>query len=239
MTSRSGTASRPAVASDGRAVESMVRARNRRELDVMSEEMQAGPGGRTSRREERIDHVLRRRQPTLSVVLEDVHDAHNASAVLRSCDAVGVLDVHLVYVYETPPKKSFGRQTSASAAKWIRTHFHESIEACYAALRADGFMIAATALQDESRDLYSLDLTEPTALVFGNEMRGVSDVGIEGADCTVYIPMQGMVESLNISVSCAVTLYEAMRQREVAGMYDTPQLPESQLGSLQAEWLRK
>lgn len=217
----------------------MVRARNRRELGSSPEEIQAGPGGRTSRREQRIDYVLQRRQPSLSVVLEDVHDEHNASAVLRSCDAVGVLDVHLVYVYETPPKRSFGRTTSASATKWIRTHFHQSIEACYAALRAEKYMIAATALQDESRDLYSLDLTEPTALVFGNEMRGVSEAGIEGADCTVYIPMQGMVESLNISVSCAVTLYEAMRQRNVAGMYESPQLTDAQFDVVKADWLRK
>lgn len=217
----------------------MVRARNRSDFPFSREDAETGPGGRTSRREERIDYVLRRRQTSLAVVLEDVHDAHNVSAVLRSCDGVGVLDVHLVYVHERPPKKSFGHATSASATKWIRTHFHESIGACYAALRVEGFLIAATALQDDSRDLYSLDLTQPTALVFGNEMRGVSEDGMKDADVTVYIPMQGMVESLNISVSCAVTLYEAMRQRAAAGMYESTQLTHAQLDSLKSEWLRK
>jgi len=175
----------------------------------------------------------------LTVVLEDVHDPHNASAVLRSCDAVGVLDVHLVYVHDDPPRKSFGRATSASAAKWIRTRFHESIEACYAHLRSEGFTIWATALEPESRELYGLDLTDPTALVFGNEMRGVSEAAIAGADGTVFIPMQGMVESLNISVACAVSLYEAMRQRRAAGMYETPQLAPEALMALRDEWLKK
>jgi tRNA (guanosine-2'-O-)-methyltransferase len=86
---------------------------------------------RTTRRTRRIEGVLRRRQPSLAVVLEDVHDPHNVSAVLRSCDAVGVLDVHLVYVHDQAPTKAFNRATSASAAKWIRTHVHESIEVCY------------------------------------------------------------------------------------------------------------
>lgn len=194
---------------------------------------------RTSRRQERIESVLLRRQPTLTVVLEDVHDPHNASAVLRSCDGVGVLDVHLVYVDEEPPRQSFGRSTSASAAKWIRIHQHESIDACYAHLREQGFTIAATALEPDSRDFYSVDLTQPTALVFGNEMRGVSEAGIRGADMTVYIPMQGMVESLNISVSCAVSLYEAMRQRMAAGMYEEPQLGEAERIEIRDEWLRK
>lgn len=218
----------------------MVRARNRKDNDPSSlgaEKSSKWP--RTSRRQERIESVLQRRQTTLTVVLEDVHDPHNANAVLRSCDAVGVLDVHLVYVNEEPPRKSLGRSTSASAAKWLRIHFHDSIAECYRELRQQGFMIAATALAPESRDLYQLDLTRTTALVFGNEMRGVSMDAIQGADCTVYIPMQGMVESLNISVSCAVSLYEAMRQREGAGMYDEPQLSGEDLARVRDEWLRK
>jgi len=218
----------------------MVRARNRKnnELSELGA-TKTSKWPRTSRRQDRIESILQKRQPTLTVVLEDVHDPHNASAVLRSCDAVGVLDVHLVYVHEEPPRKSFGLSTSASAAKWIRLHWHDSIEDCYAVLRGQGFRIAATALEPDSTDFYSLDLTRPTALVFGNEMRGVTREAIDGADCTVYIPMQGMVESLNISVSCAVTLYEAMRQRHAAGMYDTPQLGESELAAVREEWLRK
>ncbi|HEV2128395.1 MAG TPA: RNA methyltransferase [Thermomicrobiales bacterium] len=194
---------------------------------------------RTTRRQERIQHVLARRQTSLTVVLEDVHDPHNASAVLRSCDGVGILDVHLVYMQHEPPKRSFARTTSGSAAKWIRTHYHDSIQACYRLLREQEMCICATALGRESDDLYALDLTQPTALVFGNEMRGVSEEAIAGADKMVFIPMQGMVESLNISVACAVTLYEAMRQRIAAGAYESPELSAEQLASLEQEWLRK
>ncbi len=212
------------------------RTRNR---SLLGDEVKTTKFPRTSRRQERIERVLRRRQPTLTVVLEDVHDMHNASAVLRACDAVGVLDIHLVYVFDDPPPKAFHRATSGSAAKWVRAHFHESIESCYEALRADDFRIYATALRDNTRDLYGLDLAGPMAFVFGNEHRGVSDTAVDLADGTVGIPMMGMVESLNISVACAVSLYEAMRQRRDAGMYNSPQLDSADLKALNADWVRK
>lgn len=194
---------------------------------------------RTSRRLDRIDAVLRRRQPTLTIVLEDVHDPHNASAVLRACDAVGILDVHLVYERDRPPPGAFHRTTSGSAAKWVRTHAHESIESCYEVIWSNGFRIFATALRDDTHDLYSLNLTQPMAFVFGNEHRGVTDKAVALADGTVSIPMQGMVESLNISVACAVSLYEAMRQRREAGMYAATQLGGEEITSLSSEWMRK
>lgn len=199
----------------------------------------SGTMGRTVRRQDRIRAVLQRRQPTLTVVLEDVHDPHNAAAVLRSCDATGVLDVHLVYVHETPPSRVLHRGTSGSAAKWVRTHFHQSIDECYSVLRQDGVRILATALRDDTYDLFGQDLTQSVALVFGNEKRGVSDHAVDLADGSVSIPMHGMVESLNISVACAVTLFEAMRQRRVAGMYDTPQLDSTSMEELEAEWVRR
>lgn len=198
-----------------------------------------GEAGRTNRRHQRIQSVLAQRQKSLSVVLEDVHDPHNASAVLRSCDAVGILDVHLVYVHQEPPRQSFGRATSASAAKWIRLHTWDSVEACYAHLHGEGFAILATALDHRSQSLYEFDLSQPTALVFGNEKSGVSPEAVEHADGTIYIPMHGMVESLNISVACAVTLYEAMRQRQVAGAYDAPALDATELDQLEGDWLRR
>lgn len=194
---------------------------------------------RTARRQERIAAVLRRRQPTLTVVLEDVHDPWNASAVLRSCDAVGVMDVHLVYVNDPPPRKAFDRKTSGSAAKWLTIQTHDSIDACYADLRTQGFRILAAALRAGTHDLYDLDLRQPTALVLGNEMRGVSDRAVDLADGTYLIPMHGMVESLNISVACAVSLYEALRQRRAAGMYAASALDPETLARVQEEWLSK
>ena len=193
---------------------------------------------RTDRRSERIADVLARRQPDLTVVLENVHDPHNVSAVLRSCDAVGALRVHTVYTSEERPA-GFARTTSAGAAKWTEIVHHETVEACFAALRAEGFVVVATAIGAESVDLFRLDLTRPTALVFGNEMRGVSPEAQAGADVLAALPMMGMVESLNISVASAVTLYEALRQRRAAAAYDTPKLDGAALDQLERAWLER
>ena len=194
---------------------------------------------RTDRRRARIDGVLARRQPDLTLVLENVHDPHNVSAVLRSCDAVGILRVHLVCTAEESTPGAFARTTSASAAKWIEALRHDSVAACYAALRADGFSILATALTDDRQDLYAADLRRPTAIVFGNEMRGVSDEARDGADGSLAIPMLGMVQSLNISVACAVVLYEALRQRRAAGDYQSPKLDAATRAALGDDWLKR
>jgi len=194
---------------------------------------------RSTQREARIDQVLGRRQPDLTVVLEDVHDPHNAAAVLRSCDATGVLEIHTVHEHESDPARRPSRAASSSAAKWVPVVRHGGIAACYSALREQGMQIVATALTDESVDLYDVDFTRPTAIVMGNEHRGLTSAAIAGADLTVRIPMSGMVESLNISVATAVTLFEAFRQRRVAGLYDAPQLAEADLSRLRAQWLTK
>jgi len=216
----------------------MPEAADRRELPK-GQPVKTSRWPRTERRAERVASVLARRQPDLTVVLENVHDSHNVSAVLRSCDAVGVLAVHLVYTTEEPPAGAFARTTSASAAKWVETHRHASVDACYAVLRRQGFAVLVTALAEESRDLYAVDLTRPTALVFGNEMRGVSPEAVAAADGSVAIPMAGMVQSLNISVACAVALFEAFRQRRAAGAYDRPKLEQDLLAALRDDWLRR
>lgn len=191
----------------------------------------------SDRRFERMKTVLRQRQPDLTVVLEDVHDPHNLSAVLRSCDAVGVSRVHLVYTFEQEPKLSKG--VSASALKWLEIERHSSIPACYARLREDGFQIQATALREDCHDLHTLNLVQPTAFVFGNEMRGCTDLAVDEADGSLLIPMMGMVQSLNISVACAVTLYEALRQRRATGSYNEPKLSESVRRERLASWLKR
>lgn len=203
----------------------------------LTEKQQRWP--RTSRRQERVRSVLGRRQPDLTVVLENVHDPHNVSAILRSCDAVGVLTVHTVYSIEEAPAGAFARQTSASAAKWVDVERHPSIEACFEILRGRGFRILATAVGPEARSLYRWDLTAPTALVLGNEMRGVSEEALALVDGTIEIPMMGMVQSLNVSVACAVCLYEAYRQREALGTYESPKLDEAALLTLEDEWLHR
>jgi tRNA (guanosine-2'-O-)-methyltransferase len=194
---------------------------------------------RTSRRQERVRGVLERRQPDLTLILENVHDPHNVSAILRSCDAVGVLRVHAVYSIESPPPGMFARQTSASAAKWVDVVRHDSVSTCVAELRASGFQVLATALGQDSRPLFDWDLTRSVALIVGNEMRGVSDEALALADGMIEIPMAGMVQSLNVSVASAVCLYEAFRQRLVAGAYDAPRLAADELAVIEQDWLKR
>lgn len=201
--------------------------------------MRSGRWPRSERRVARIEQVLNHRQPDLTVVLENVHDLHNVSAVLRTCDAVGVLKVHTIYTVEDPPETAFARTTSASAAKWVDVEHHDSVAACYKKLRDQGLTIVATALAPTSVDLYEQNLSVPTALVFGNEMRGISEEAAELADQLLSIPMVGMVQSLNISVACAVVLYEAMRQRRVAGCYDQPALEPGVLADLKNDWMTR
>ena len=186
-------------------------------------------------RTEKIDRALTRRQPTLTVVLENIHDPHNVNAILRSCDAVGVLGVHLLYYIEKFPKLAHG--TSSGAYKWMDYHRHSNVGECFDTLRRDGFQILATRIDEHSVSIYDCDLTKPTAIVLGNEHRGISDEVIAKADRTIYIPMMGMAESLNVSVASAVCLFEAFRQRQAAGMYVEPQLSPEALGSKRLDWL--
>jgi tRNA (guanosine-2'-O-)-methyltransferase len=157
--------------------------------------------------------------------------------MLRSADAVGVKEVQLVYAIDSFPK--LGKKSSASATKWIPRRKFNSIQECYAALRAEGFAIYATHLGKKSVSLYELDLTKKAALVFGNEHRGVSAEASELADADFQIPMAGMIQSLNVSVACAVSLYEAYRQRVLAGSYDNPALAPGELEKLFKEWTAK
>lgn len=204
-----------------------------------SQPLKPGRWPRTERRQARIRSVLARRQPDLTVVLENVHDPHNVSAILRSCDGVGVLRVHAVYSIEEPPPGPFARQTSASAAKWVEVVRHGSLAECYRILREEGFSILVTSIGPEARSLYDWDLRQPIALVVGNEMRGVSSDARNMADGVIQIPMAGMVQSLNVSVACAVCLYEAFRQRTAAGDYEFPKLDSGQLRALEEDWLRR
>lgn len=192
---------------------------------------------RTDERLAKLRAALRRRQPDLSVVMENIHDPHNVSAMLRSCDAVGVLGVHLVYTNESFP--DIGAKSSASARKWVERTSHRSVTECYARLRSEGFSVYATRLDPQARSLYDLDLTRPTAFVFGNEHRGVSDEAASEADGTVMIPMLGMIQSLNVSVACAVSLFETARQRITAGAYDVPKMSEEELERLLKVWAMK
>lgn len=189
----------------------------------------------TPERFERLNSVLNKRQPDLTVVLENVFDPHNISAVMRTCDAVGMQDIYILNS-KIPPHKKWGAKSSSSAAKWLTIHQFTDAGECFAALRKRFKKIYTTHLSTDAVGLHELNLTEPVALVFGNEHSGVSDEIIAMADGNFIIPQVGIIKSLNISVACAVSLYEAYRQKNNAGHYDKVKLEGEQLKRLQDEW---
>jgi tRNA (guanosine-2'-O-)-methyltransferase len=189
----------------------------------------------TPERTNRLASVLNKRQPDLTVVLENVFDPHNISAVMRTCDAVGIQDIYILN-HKIPPHRKWGAKSSSSAAKWLSIHQFTDSVACFAELRKHYKKIYTTHLSSDAVSLYELNLAEPVALVFGNEHSGVSNEIIAMADGNFIIPQVGIIKSLNISVACAVTLYEAFRQKNNAGHYDRQKLEGEQLEKLRTNW---
>ena len=192
---------------------------------------------RTTDRFQRVTSVLGHKQPDLTVVCENIHDSHNVSAILRTCDAVGIQQVHLFYDVEQFP--AFHPKTSASALKWMDRQAHESPEALHKALKSRQMTIYGTQLSREAISIYDVDWTEPSAVVLGNEHRGISDNILEITDQNIYIPMFGMIQSLNVSVAAAVILYEATRQRIKAGRYPNGNVDEQWLVKMRDIWLER
>lgn len=189
----------------------------------------------TDERRQKIESVLSKRQNDLTVVLENVFDPHNISAVMRSCDAVGIQEIYVLNT-KIPRHKKWGARSSSSAAKWLTVHQFENTEECFTELRKKYPTVLTTHLSSDAVSLYQLNLANPVALVFGNEHSGVSEEIIKLADGNFIIPQVGMIRSLNISVACAVTLYEAYRQKQQAGHYDQQRLGQEDYLSLFNKW---
>ena len=189
----------------------------------------------TPERSLRLQNVLRKRQPDLTVVLENVTDPHNIAAVMRTCDAVGVQDIYILNT-TGPNQHNWASKSSSSASKWLTIHQYNDIETCFADLRQRFAKIYTTHLGEGAVELYALDLTEPVALVFGNEHSGISDDLTRLSDGNFIIPQVGIIKSLNISVACAVSLYEAYRQKNVVGHYQSPKLSDESLSNLREQW---
>jgi tRNA (guanosine-2'-O-)-methyltransferase len=189
----------------------------------------------TPEREERIKNVIYKRQPDLTVVLENVFDPHNISAVIRTCDAVGIQDM---YVLNTKIGKheKWGAKSSSSAAKWLTVHEYSDASVCFTELRKKFSLILTTHLSSSAVSLFEIDFTNPVALIFGNEHDGVSEEIRTLADGNFVIPQMGMIRSLNISVACAVSLYEAFRQKQAASHYNKIKLTESDQQALWKIW---
>ncbi len=180
--------------------------------------------------------MLGARQPDLRVVLEGVTIAHNASAVIRTCDAAGIL--YLDLISPNPDVLRINEAITTRADKWLEISIHASASGCLKPLKGKGFKIAATRLGSASTPFTELDYAQPLALVFGSESEGISDEAMAFADHIIHIPMVGMVQSLNLSVSVGIILYEAFKQRQAKGYFDNPRLTPEDLNALQTKWLK-
>jgi tRNA (guanosine-2'-O-)-methyltransferase len=188
----------------------------------------------SDRRRAVIDAVLDQRQPDLTVLAERLHKPKNFSAIVRTCDAVGINQVHAVPGEEG---LSIHWKTSQGAEKWVSIRTHNRLSDALDHLRAAGFQLVAAHVSLGAEDYRAIDYTVPTALVVGTELFGVSAEALAASDRQITIPMKGMTQSLNVSVACAVVLYEAMRQREQAGLYRSRRLSDEVHGPQRFEWL--
>lgn len=173
-------------------------------------------------RYQRIQEVLKARQPDLTVCLEEVHKPNNVSAVIRTADAVGLHQIHAIWPNEQMRTLT---HTSAGARNWVEVETHNSTQEAITHLKAQGMQVLVTNLSEYAVDFREIDYTQPTAIVVGSEKTGISQQALALADQEIVIPMVGMVQSLNVSVACALILYEAQRQRQQAGMYQREQSP--------------
>ncbi len=171
----------------------------------------------TTSRYNKILQMLKQRQPDLTVVMENVHKAHNLAAIARTCDAVGIPEIHAITNFD---ELKLGEDAASGSGKWINVEIHKNIEAVYSKLRQKGLQLLTAHFDDLAKDFRDIDFTKPTAIVVGQELDGLTDEAVAQADGSIKIPMYGMVQSLNVSVATAIILYEAQRQRSEAGMYN-------------------
>jgi tRNA (guanosine-2'-O-)-methyltransferase len=187
----------------------------------------------TPTRFRRLRAVLDRRQPDLTVLLEDVQVPRNLAAVLRSCDAVGVFTAHAVW---PAGRLKISRPASGGNRKWLPVHKHRTLAAALELLRSRGLRLLAAHPAPNAVPFREVDYTLPTALILGNEDDGLTPEALAGADRIITIPMEGMGTSLNVSVAAALVLFEAQRQRRAAGLYDRPRLDPDTYERTLFEW---
>lgn len=190
----------------------------------------------TPERKQRIIDTARLRQPDLTVFMERVHKPHNLAAVLRTCDAVGVMHAHAVPGEHGLPALN---NTAQGAQRWVGLTRHPDTESGLTELKRNGFACVAAHFSDRAIDFRAVDYTRPTAIVLGTEKFGISAQAAAACDEHVVIPMHGMTQSLNVSVACALILYEAQRQRLEAGMYAGHDPGQSPWRELIAEWIAR
>ena len=181
----------------------------------------------------KIRELLEKRQTDLTLVMDNVNKPHNLAAIIRSCDAVGIHQVHAISYRSSIKTK---QHTAAGASRWLKVRLSESIAPVGEKLREAGAQILVAHYCPEAVDFRSIDYTRPTAIVMGEELKGPSEEALKLADNFIYIPMMGMVESLNVSVAAALILFEAQRQRQTAGMYSTRHFSDAEFERLLFEY---
>ena len=176
----------------------------------------------TDNRLDKIERVANRRQEDMTVVLNNVHDPHNIGAVLRTCDSVGISKIYVLLNDDKTSENNImlGKKAAASARKWVDVYLYYDVKKCFEHVKSKYKLIVGTHLGSESKSFFDVDFTQSIAMVFGNEHNGISEEVLPYIDTNILIPQVGMVESLNISVSVAITLYEAFRQRNTKSYYD-------------------
>ncbi len=170
----------------------------------------------TDERLEKLKRVAEARQAGLTVVIEDIFDPHNLGAISRSCDAFGVQQIHVIFQTHPPfdPKEA-GKNSSTATNKWLEYRIHRGTGDALRALKAEGWQLVATALDGEAESIFEADFRAPRiALLFGNEKTGLSPAALALADRKIMIPMRGIAQSMNVSVSAALCMYEVTRQRQ-------------------------
>ncbi len=167
-----------------------------------------------TKRQIKLETVISQRQTNIVVVLEDLHDPHNAAAIARTVEGFGIQNLHLIFEHEPSfnPKK-LGKSTSSSANKWLTFHTWRTTRDCFDSLKQEGCVIIGTTLTPDAVNLYTYSWQQKIALVFGNEHNGLSEYATQQCDAKIMIPMQGMVQSFNVSVSVGIVLGEVLRVR--------------------------
>ncbi len=181
--------------------------------------------------------VAQRRQWGLRVVLEEIKNPKNISAICRTCDAVGVQFLHVVYSGVHP--LVLDKKTSAGSHQWLTVIQHLTIEDCLNELREAGFRIYCTHVDPKAKDFTEVDYTGKVAIVFGNERHGASEAARKLADERIVIPQFGFTNSLNVAAAVAVILYEALKQRKKVGLYEVSDLNEKEQKNLLQMWLQR
>ncbi|MBI3924082.1 MAG: tRNA (guanosine(18)-2'-O)-methyltransferase TrmH [Armatimonadetes bacterium] len=187
----------------------------------------------TPDRFQRLKRALACRQPDLTAVLDLVNKGHNVSAIMRSCDAVGILDMHAVW---QPHLAQVYDAHAGGSGKWIRLFLYDSVQEAIQGLKARGHVIVGADLQERSIDFRDHDYTRPTAVVMGAEKYGLGEPARRLLDGCIRIPMMGLSASLNVSVAAGLILYEAQRQRAAAGFYEQRRLDEPTYREVLFEW---